>query len=55
MGLSRRATAATFTAAARGVLDVLCGREPQAVADPAWRIRSLPEGIAHGHPRGASG
>ncbi len=37
MGLSRRATAATFTAAARGVLDVLSGREPQAVADPAWR------------------
>jgi len=37
MGLSRRATAATFTAAARGVLDVLAGREPQAVADPAWR------------------
>ena len=40
MGLSRRATAATFTAAARGVLDVLCGREPQAVADPAWRTHS---------------
>jgi D-3-phosphoglycerate dehydrogenase / 2-oxoglutarate reductase len=37
MGLSRRATAATFAAAARGVLDVLCGREPQAVANPAWR------------------
>ena len=37
MGLSRRATAATFAAAARGVLDVLSGREPQAVADPAWR------------------
>src|SRR5580700_5622590 len=37
MGLSRRATAATFTAAARGVLDVLCGREPRAVADPGWR------------------
>jgi D-3-phosphoglycerate dehydrogenase len=37
MGLSRQATAATFTAAARGVLDVLCGREPQAVANPAWR------------------
>ena len=37
MGLSRRATAATFTAAACGVLDVLCGREPQAVANPAWR------------------
>src|SRR4029077_12925529 len=31
MGLSRRATAATFTAAACGVLDVLCRREPQAV------------------------
>ncbi len=37
MGLSRRATAATFAAAARGVLDVLHGREPQAVANPAWR------------------
>jgi len=37
MGLSHRATAATFTAAAQGVLDVLRGREPQAVADPAWR------------------
>ena len=43
MGLSRRATAATFTAAARGVLDVLCGREPQAVADPAWRTHSTKE------------
>ena len=28
MGLSRRATAATFTAAAQGVLDVLAGRGP---------------------------
>jgi D-3-phosphoglycerate dehydrogenase / 2-oxoglutarate reductase len=37
MGLSRQATAATFAAAAQGVLDVLSGREPQAVADPAWR------------------
>ena len=37
MGLSRRATAATFAAAAHGVLDVLAGRDPQAVADPAWR------------------
>jgi D-3-phosphoglycerate dehydrogenase / 2-oxoglutarate reductase len=36
MGLSRRATAATFIAAARGILDVLAGREPQAVANPAW-------------------
>ena len=55
MGLSRRATAATFTAAACGVLDVLCGREPQAVADPAWRTHSLPEGIRHDHARGVSG
>ena len=43
MGLSRRATAATFTAAARGVLDVLCGREPQAVADPGWRSHRAKE------------
>jgi len=39
MGLSRRATAATFTAAAQGILDVLSGREPRAVANPAWRTR----------------
>jgi D-3-phosphoglycerate dehydrogenase len=38
MGLSRRATAATFTAAAAGVIDVLEGREPAAVADPRWRL-----------------
>jgi len=43
MGLSRRATAATFTAAARGVLDVLSGREPEAVADPAWRSHRTKE------------
>lgn len=36
MGLSRRANAATFTTAATGVLDVLDGREPAAVADPRW-------------------
>jgi hypothetical protein len=47
MGLSRRATAATFTAAARGVLDVLAGREPQAVANPSWRTHRHPEEIAH--------
>ena len=47
MGLSRRATAATFTAAARGVLDVLAGREPQAVANPAWRTHRHPEEITH--------
>lgn len=44
MGLSRRATAATFTAAAQGVLDVLAGREPQAVADPAWLTHRQPSG-----------
>jgi D-3-phosphoglycerate dehydrogenase / 2-oxoglutarate reductase len=43
MGLSRRATAATFAAAAQGVLDVLNGAEPQAVADPAWRTRAPKE------------
>jgi phosphoglycerate dehydrogenase-like enzyme len=37
MGLSRRATAATFTAAAQGVLDVLAGREPAAAANPGSR------------------
>jgi D-3-phosphoglycerate dehydrogenase len=47
MGLSRRATAATFTAAARGILDVLAGREPQAVANPAWRTHRHPEEITH--------
>ena len=34
MGLSRQATAATFTAAATGVVDVLDGREPVAEANP---------------------
>jgi D-3-phosphoglycerate dehydrogenase len=37
MGLTRRATAATFTAAARGVGDVLAGRRPAALANPDWR------------------
>jgi D-3-phosphoglycerate dehydrogenase / 2-oxoglutarate reductase len=36
MGLSRRATAATFADAARGVVDVLAGRTPAAVANPDW-------------------
>ena len=51
MGLSERATAATFTAAARGVLDVLAGREPQTVANPAWRTHRHPEEITHDHHR----
>jgi D-3-phosphoglycerate dehydrogenase / 2-oxoglutarate reductase len=42
MGLSRRATAATFAAAAQGIVDVLAGREPQTVADPAWRGATPP-------------
>jgi lactate dehydrogenase-like 2-hydroxyacid dehydrogenase len=29
--------AATFTAAAQGILDVPDGREPRAVANPGWR------------------
>jgi D-3-phosphoglycerate dehydrogenase / 2-oxoglutarate reductase len=36
MGLSVRATAATFAHAARGVVDVLAGRRPAAVANPDW-------------------
>lgn len=36
MGLSRQATAATFSDAARGVLDVLSGRTPAAVANAGW-------------------
>jgi len=37
MGLTRRATAATFAAAARGVTDVLAGRHPPALANPDWQ------------------
>jgi D-3-phosphoglycerate dehydrogenase / 2-oxoglutarate reductase len=36
MGLTRRATAATFADAAQGVVDVLAGRRPVAVANPDW-------------------
>jgi D-3-phosphoglycerate dehydrogenase len=39
MGLTRKATAATFADAARGVVDVLAGRHPAAVANPDW-VRS---------------
>jgi D-3-phosphoglycerate dehydrogenase len=46
MGLSTRATAATFTAAATGVADVLEGREPTAVANPGWRHASATVGGA---------
>ena len=36
MGLTRRATAATFADAAQGIVDVLNGRPPAAVANPNW-------------------
>jgi D-3-phosphoglycerate dehydrogenase len=36
MGMTRRASAATFVDAARGVRDVLAGRRPTAVANPEW-------------------
>jgi len=36
MGMSRRAAAATFVDAARGIVDVLAGRRPPAVANPEW-------------------
>ena len=37
MGLTRRATAATFADAARGVTDVLAGRRPPTLANPDWK------------------
>jgi len=37
MGLSTQATAATFSAAATGVVDVMEGRTPAAVANPHWQ------------------
>jgi phosphoglycerate dehydrogenase-like enzyme len=40
MGLTRKATAATFADAARGVVDVLNGRQPAAVANPGWTAAS---------------
>jgi D-3-phosphoglycerate dehydrogenase / 2-oxoglutarate reductase len=43
MGLSRRATAATFADAARGVADVLAGRHPAALANPAWIPAPVPD------------
>jgi D-3-phosphoglycerate dehydrogenase / 2-oxoglutarate reductase len=36
MGMSRQASAATFIDAAQGVLDVLTGHRPAAVANPGW-------------------
>jgi D-3-phosphoglycerate dehydrogenase len=36
MGMTRRAAAATFVDAARGVVDVLAGHRPAAVANPEW-------------------
>ncbi|WP_088313147.1 NAD(P)-dependent oxidoreductase [Kineosporia sp. R_H_3] len=44
MGLSVGATRATFTAAARGVADVLSGRRPAALADPGW---TFPDSSTH--------
>jgi D-3-phosphoglycerate dehydrogenase len=36
MGLTRRGTELTFADAAQGVVDVLAGRKPAAVANPDW-------------------
>jgi D-3-phosphoglycerate dehydrogenase len=41
MGLTRKATAATFADAAQGVVDVLSGRRPAAVANPGGNPRLL--------------
>ncbi len=49
MGLSTGATRATFAAAAAGVADVLAGRTPAALADPAW----TPAGDLHRLAEGA--
>jgi D-3-phosphoglycerate dehydrogenase len=38
LGLTVGATRATFTAAARGVADVLAGRRPAALANPEWDV-----------------
>jgi D-3-phosphoglycerate dehydrogenase / 2-oxoglutarate reductase len=46
MGLSRRGTATTFSDAARGVLDVLTGVPPAAVANPGWEQAAHPIGTA---------
>jgi D-3-phosphoglycerate dehydrogenase / 2-oxoglutarate reductase len=40
MGLTRKATAATFADAAQGIVDVLDGRRPAAVANPDWDAAS---------------
>jgi D-3-phosphoglycerate dehydrogenase / 2-oxoglutarate reductase len=53
MGLSRQATAATFTAAATGVVDVLDGREPAAVANPDWK-HAMPAAIPPVAPNGGA-
>ena len=51
MGLSRRATAATFADAARGVADVLAGRRPAALANPVWTPAQQPDDrLAEGKP-----
>jgi D-3-phosphoglycerate dehydrogenase / 2-oxoglutarate reductase len=41
MGLTRKATAATFADAAQGVVDVLNGSRPAAVANPNWDAASV--------------
>ena len=46
MGMTRRAAAATFVDAARGVVDVLAGRRPAAVANPEW-VDALEEVRSH--------
>jgi phosphoglycerate dehydrogenase-like enzyme len=43
MGLTRRGTELTFADAAQGVVDVLAGRKPAAVANPDWvRAAGIP-------------
>ncbi len=46
MGMSRQASAATFLDAAQGVLDVLSGLAPAAVANPGWDQAAVPTTVA---------
>ena len=48
MGMSRQGSAATFIDAAQGVLDVLTGHRPAAVANPGWEKAATPDGTRSG-------
>jgi D-3-phosphoglycerate dehydrogenase len=47
IGMTRRGEALTFADAARGVVAVLTGQQPAAVANPAW---TTAHSCTKGHP-----